>query len=410
MPGAVDIAIARRTTSGAACSDRRGGLDPRSYHVLRSLASRSRYKPMLARPRRRRRHAPTSQAARLSDSFACHSPLREQRAIAHILGTLDDKIELNRRMNETLEAMARALFKSWFVDFDPVRAKLEGRWRRGESLPGLPAHLYDLFPDRLVDSELGEIPEGWEVKPLDKVADFVNGAPCQRFPAKPGEPSCLQSRFGNSTRGSRPKPTGYNKMCQRNTWRGRRRTVLVVRFAQLQGLDRRPRFRQSARLQGDIRLLPPLVLSFLDTAPPPDFQGNCGRKSHNHGAYQARPAIRGDDAVPAGYATPSDGQGFRSASDRRVAADLESRALSGLRDMILQKLISGGFSFSRRRIRKRSLMTGTDDLSALREQPFSDAVKKLEGLLTQSGRAFLLVRVTVSTRTPVDGRAHLSCA
>ena len=65
-------------------------------------------------------------------------PLREQRAIAHVLGTLDDKIELNRRMNETLEAMARALFKSWFVDFDPVRAKMEGRWRRGESLPASP--------------------------------------------------------------------------------------------------------------------------------------------------------------------------------------------------------------------------------------------------------------------------------
>ena len=97
--------------------------------------------------------------------------LDEQKAIAHVLGTLDDKIELNRRMNETLEAMARALFKSWFVDFDPVRAKMEGRWRRGESLPGLPAEHYDLFPDRLVDSELGEIPEGWEVGRLGEVAD-----------------------------------------------------------------------------------------------------------------------------------------------------------------------------------------------------------------------------------------------
>ena len=97
-------------------------------------------------------------------------PLPEQRAIAQILGTLDDKIELNRRMNETLEEMARALFKSWFVDFDPVRAKIEGRWRRGESLPGLPADLYDLFPNRLVPSELGEIPEGWEAKELGEVA------------------------------------------------------------------------------------------------------------------------------------------------------------------------------------------------------------------------------------------------
>lgn len=93
-------------------------------------------------------------------------PPPEQRAIAHILGTLDDKIELNRKQNETLEAMARALFKAWFVDFEPVRAKMEGRWQRGQSLPGLPADLFDLFPDRLVESELGEIPEGWQVTSL----------------------------------------------------------------------------------------------------------------------------------------------------------------------------------------------------------------------------------------------------
>ena len=97
-------------------------------------------------------------------------PLREQRAIARILWTLDDKIELNRRMNETLEGMARALFKSWFVDFEPVRAKMEGRWRRGESLPGLSAELYDVFPGRLVGSELEEVPEGWEVRTLGDVA------------------------------------------------------------------------------------------------------------------------------------------------------------------------------------------------------------------------------------------------
>ena len=94
-------------------------------------------------------------------------PLSEQRAIAHILGTLDDKIELNRRMNETLEEMARALFKSWFVDFDPVRAKMEGRD------PGLPKHLADLFPNRLVASELGLIPEGWEVGCFGDIVDQI---------------------------------------------------------------------------------------------------------------------------------------------------------------------------------------------------------------------------------------------
>lgn len=97
-------------------------------------------------------------------------PLPEQRAIAHILGTLDDKIELNRRMSETLDAMARALFKSWFVDFDPVRAKAEGRD------PGVPKPIADLFPDRLVDSELGEIPAGWGVKPIGDLAEVVGGS------------------------------------------------------------------------------------------------------------------------------------------------------------------------------------------------------------------------------------------
>jgi type I restriction enzyme S subunit len=93
----------------------------------------------------------------------------EQRAIAHILGTLDDKIELNRRMSETLEAMARALFKSWFVDFDPVRAKMEGRD------PGLPKSLSNLFPDRLVDSGLGEIPEGWGIGHVDDEFNLTMG-------------------------------------------------------------------------------------------------------------------------------------------------------------------------------------------------------------------------------------------
>jgi type I restriction enzyme S subunit len=97
------------------------------------------------------------------------SEMSEQRAIAHILGALDDKIELNRRMSETLEAMARALFKSWFVDFDPVRAKAEGRD------PGLPKPLADLFPARLVDSELGEIPEGWRSVALGSLIEMVKG-------------------------------------------------------------------------------------------------------------------------------------------------------------------------------------------------------------------------------------------
>ncbi|MCY4354214.1 MAG: restriction endonuclease subunit S [Truepera sp.] len=91
--------------------------------------------------------------------------LPEQRTIAQILGSFDDKIELNRQLNETLEELARAIFKDWFVDFGPVRAKLEGRDT------GLPEQLAELFPDRLVESELGGIPEGWEVGAVGEIAD-----------------------------------------------------------------------------------------------------------------------------------------------------------------------------------------------------------------------------------------------
>jgi type I restriction enzyme M protein len=126
-----------------------------------------------------------SEAAKLDEAIAANlevlgyehlvvsiPPLSEQRAIAHILGTLDDKIELNHQVNETLEAMARAMFKSWFVDFDPVRAKMDGRWQKGQSLPGLPAHMFDMFPDRLVPSELGDIPEGWSPATVDTISDL----------------------------------------------------------------------------------------------------------------------------------------------------------------------------------------------------------------------------------------------
>ena len=110
----------------------------------------------------------------------------EQRAIAHILGTLDDKIELNRRMNETLESMARALFRSWFMDFDPVRAKAALRRRANGGnewtlerarayLDNMDEKIAALFPDRLVDSELGLIPEGWGIGVLDDVIEIHSG-------------------------------------------------------------------------------------------------------------------------------------------------------------------------------------------------------------------------------------------
>ncbi|MCY3934377.1 MAG: restriction endonuclease subunit S [Chloroflexi bacterium] len=151
-----------------------------------------------------------------NDAHAClvRVPVEsEQRAIAHVLGTLDDKIELNRRMSHTLDAMARALFKSWFVDFDPVRAKAAlkqqalrhdaasvggpraasatpaGEWtteRAHAYLDAMDAQIVDLFPDRLVPSEIGEIPEKWEVKAVGELVEFAYGRALRAVDRKDG--------------------------------------------------------------------------------------------------------------------------------------------------------------------------------------------------------------------------------
>ena len=118
------------------------GNDPRFISYFLRSVDFSRFSDKAAVPRLNRNHL-HEETVRIPGAVA------EQRAIAHVLGMLDDKIELNQRMNATLEAMARALFKSWFVDFDPVRAKMEGRDI------GLPKEIADLFPERLADSELG---------------------------------------------------------------------------------------------------------------------------------------------------------------------------------------------------------------------------------------------------------------
>ena len=119
-------------------------------------------------------------------------PLAEQKAIAAVLGALDDKIELNRRMNATLEAMARALFQSWFVDFDPVRAKLDGR-----PPAALDPATAALFPDSFQDSEAGHIPKGWTIQPVGEVVDCVGG----------GTPSTAEPKYweGGTNHWTTPK-------------------------------------------------------------------------------------------------------------------------------------------------------------------------------------------------------------
>ncbi len=105
-------------------------------------------------------------------------PIEFQRKIVDLIGVLEDKIELNRRMNESLEALARAIFKDWFVDFGPTRVKAEGR------TPYLAPELWELFPDALDEEDK---PVGWASKPLDEIAEFLNGLALQKFPASDAE-------------------------------------------------------------------------------------------------------------------------------------------------------------------------------------------------------------------------------
>lgn len=263
--------------------------------------------------------------------------LAEQCAIAHILGTLDDKIELNQRMNETLEAMARALFKSWFVDFDPARANAEGRD------PGFPKPLADLFPDSFEDSELGQIPRGWEVGGL---GDFL----CQRVErcaassetaALPYVPiDCISSKslFLSESKPGEEAQSSLTKFYKRDILFGAMRPYFhKVCIAPFNGTTRTTAFVLYPRQADDFafatfQLHQPDTIDFatrhstgstipyavwtdsLDTmpvvAPPQDV-----RKAFNH---LVRPIL---ERIPKPY--------------------FENRTLSALRDTLLPKLISG---------------------------------------------------------------------
>jgi type I restriction enzyme S subunit len=269
-------------------------------------------------------------------------PLPEQRAIAHILGTLDDKIELNRRMSETLEAMARALFKAWFVDFEPVRAKLAGRWQRGQSLPGLPAHLYDLFPDRLVDSELGEIPEGWKVGTLGNVAEN---------PRRSVQPNSI------------PPDTPYIALEHMP-----RRCIALSDWGTAEGIESNKfEFRKGEILFGKLRpYFHKVGVAPVDGVCSTDIVVVCPRTPHwfafvlcvvssddfveftNAGSTGTKmPRTSWADMARYEIALPPDAlaQAFnaivRRQVDRLIAAVHESRTLAALRDALLPKLISG---------------------------------------------------------------------
>ena len=268
-------------------------------------------------------------------------PLPEQRAIAHILGTLDDKIELNRRMNETLEAMARALFKSWFVDFDPVRAKMVGHET------GLPQYLAELFPDRLVGSEIGEIPHGWEVKPLSEIADFLNGLPLQKYPVNDrtvGLPivKIAELRNGvsdNTTKASRDVPDKYvvTDGDFLFSWSG---TLLAKVWTAGEGALNQHVFKVTSERYPSW-FFAQWVQVFLD-----EFQRIAAEKATTMGHIQRSHLQAALTNCPPDGMIEGLGKVIEPLIERAVKNDLESRSLATLRDALLLKLISGEMRIS----------------------------------------------------------------
>lgn len=260
-------------------------------------------------------------------------PLPEQRAIAATLGALDDKIELNRKMNATLEAMARALFRDWFVDFGPTRAKAEGR------APYLSPDLWSLFPARL-DAE-GK-PEGWEEKPLDEIADFLNGLALQKFPGD-GETDSLpvikiaELRNGitaNSNRASRKVPSQY--MIKDGdflfSWSG----SLLAKFwtggegALNQHLfkvtsDRYPAWFFSEWVQHHLE----------------EFQIIAASKATTMGHIQRGHLKAAMTICPPDGTITRLGEAVAPLIDRIVRNELESRTLAQTRDLLLPRMMSG---------------------------------------------------------------------
>jgi len=264
--------------------------------------------------------------------------LLEQRAIAHILGTLDDKIELNRQMNETLEAIARSLFKSWFVDFDPVCAKAEG------CDTGLPTDIAGLFPSSFEDSDLGEIPKGWRVGTL---ADM--------------------SSLNPEAWSKRTRPAVINYVDLSNTKWGQ--IEAITAYAQEDAPSRAQRvLRPQDTIVGTVRpgngsyafisengltgstgfaVLRPLRIEYSEFV---HFAATAAENvdvlSHlaDGGAY---PAVRPEDVAatpvvrPCGDVLKHFSRVAQSLLKRMGKNDRESRTLAALRDALLPKLLSG---------------------------------------------------------------------
>jgi type I restriction enzyme, S subunit len=263
-------------------------------------------------------------------------PLSEQRAIAHILGTLDDKIELHRKMNETLEAMARALFQSWFVDFDPVRAKAEGR-----QPAGMDAATAALFPDAFEESELGPVPAGWRVESLDSIATYLNGLALQKFPADGNDflpvikiAQLRKQSTEGADRAATSIPVAYiiEDGDVLFSWSG---SLEVVLWTGGRGALNQHLFKVTSEQY-------PKWFYYLWTKQHlPDFQAIAAGKATTMGHIQRHHLTAAKAVVPSVSLLDAMDNIIAPLLQKVIVTNLESRTLAAIRDALLPRLLSG---------------------------------------------------------------------
>ena len=259
----------------------------------------------------------------------------EQRAIAHVLGTLDDKIELDRRMSETLEAMARALFKSWFVDFEPVRAEIDGR-----AAPHAAWYSRDVAPPAIGPEG---IPIGWSTLPLNEVADFLNGLAMQRHPAVDADRSLpvikiAELRNGvtaKTTRASHDVPREYvvNNGDFLFSWSG---SLMAKFWTGGAGALNQHLFKVTSQ-RYPTWFFSQWILHHL-----PGFRAIAASKATTMGHIQRRHLAEAMAVCPSADVLAALDPTMTALLDHSINNDLESRTLASIRDALLPKLVSGG--------------------------------------------------------------------
>lgn len=261
-------------------------------------------------------------------------PLSEQVQIGQLLGSLDDKIELNRRMAETLEAMAHALFKSWFVNFDPVHAKVDGR------STGLSDDLAALFPNSFSQDGL---PNGWMAKSLSELGSFLNGLALQKYPADDGGPSLPVVKIAELRTGPTPRsgkatagiPPEYQVQDGDHlfSWSG---SLTHCRWTYGRGALNQHLFKVTPYESYPVWLLYEAVERHM-----PEFRAIAAGKAVTMGHIQRHHLDEAKIAIPAASLLRAMDTVFAPVYERWLAADIQSRTLAKLRDNLLPKLISG---------------------------------------------------------------------